>query len=644
MCGIFAHAVFAAAAPVTVQAVFDVLLGGLRRLEYRGYDSAGICVDCTGGPGGLRIFKAAGNVAALVDALNGAGLDGTSLDLAAPVTNHVGIAHTRWATHGAPTRRNAHPLASGADHAFVVVHNGIISNSAALRTRLAAEGVVFSSDTDTEVIAVLAAAAHAADPASTFVAVVATVMAQLQGGYAVIVQSARFPGELVAARCGSPLLVGVVGGGAEFVLASDPAAIVGRTRTVCHLEEHDVVHIARGAATQFNVSGGAAALVVRPLSLLDLAVEQFSKGRFEHFMLKEIFEQPGVVADVLRGRVDAAAGTVRLGGLAPADVAVLRRARRLVFVAAGSSTHAALAVRGTLEALTDLPVVVECASDFLDRRPPVFRDDACVFVSQSGETADTLACLAFCAGHGAFCVGVTNTLGSAVARRTACGVHLRAGAEIGVASTKAYTAQVAALLLLGLVVSADRAAVALARAGIIAALSSLPDALREALRLDVPVRALAGRLRDVPSMLLIGRGAQFATVLEGALKIKEVAYVPCDGIHAGELKHGPLALIDADATLVVVATRDEHFTKTTLCLDQVAARGGAPVVITHRDEDAITGRFQTLCVPRTHGAVQGIVNIVPLQLLAYHLAVARGHNVDCPRNLAKSVTVCEENA
>eukprot|EP01007_Sphenomonas_quadrangularis_P003559 NODE_72_length_2273_cov_110.973921_g51_i0.p1 GENE.NODE_72_length_2273_cov_110.973921_g51_i0~~NODE_72_length_2273_cov_110.973921_g51_i0.p1 ORF type:complete len:504 (+),score=171.76 NODE_72_length_2273_cov_110.973921_g51_i0:593-2104(+) len=499
----------------------------------------------------------------------------------------------------------------------------------------------------------------------------------LQGAYALLFKSRFFPGELVACKLGSPLIIGMkdhvdsacrVGEGElghspvppksssdpevfciqshrEYFLASDAAAIVEHTRKVCYMEEADLVHIKDGIIHSYNKEENSKILISqdRNFTTLDMELESIMKGSFKHFMLKEIFEQPETIRNATRGRVNYEKCTTKLGGISP-NMHIFRGCRRLVFIAAGTSYHSAVACRGIVEHMFDRPVQLEVASDFQDRKPPIFREDICCFISQSGETADVLECLKYCRDNGAFCVGLTNVVGSALDRGTHCGIHLNAGAEIGVASTKAYTAQIISLLMMSLVLSEDRVSKQEDRRSIIRAMQTLPADIEETLKLDGQIAELAGEWKDMNGLIFLGRGTQYATALEGALKVKEISYIMCEGIQAGELKHGPLALVDESLPVVVIATgnkSDALYTKLRLCLSQVSARSGKPVVICHPDDEEIRSSHRVLCVPRVHEAVQGIINIIPFQLLAYHLAVLKGLNVDCPRNLAKSVTVTE---
>lgn len=425
----------------------------------------------------------------------------------------------------------------------------------------------------------------------------------------------------------------------EFFVASDPSAIIEHTKRVLYLEDDDIAHFADGELHIHRLRRQDGMSSIRAIQTLELELAEIMKGKFDHFMQKEIFEQPESVVNTMRGRVNFENYSVKLGGL-KAYVQTIRRCRRLVFIACGTSYHSCVATRAIFEELTEIPVTAELASDFLDRKSPIFRDDVCIFVSQSGETADTLLALRFCLERGALCVGVTNVVGTSISRETHCGVHINAGPEVGVASTKAYTSQFIALVLIALQLSEDRVSVTNRRQEIIEGLNRLPGMIKEILDQDDDLKKLA---QDVlfkeKSLLIMGRGFQNATCLEGALKIKEVSYMHSEGILAGELKHGPLALIDEKMPVIMIMTRDSIFAKVENAMQQITARHGQPIILCNKDDPDVPKQFRHIPVPRTVDCLQGIINIVPLQLLSYHLAVLNGVDVDCPRNLAKSVTV-----
>ena len=663
MCGIFGYLNYLT--PKTREEIIAILVAGLRRMEYRGYDSAGIAVDDANKAPAM--IKKRGNV----DQLQGAVEANTlGLDMSEMLDGHFGIGHTRWATHGEPSDINAHPQPSDPDNTFVVVHNGIITNYDVLRKFLEGHGHVFKSETDTEVIAKLCKYIwDQHDGKVSFTTLVLEVTHELHGAFALLFKSKHFPGDVIVAKRGSPLILGIkkqeeldpanpdaapsTSLQQEIFFASDASAIVEHTRKVIYLDDHDLVYIHNGRMVTYRADILTRKLVEQSkvVNTLELELESIMKGRFDHFMMKEIYEQPESLANTMRGRLDFESGNVKLGGLTK-YVSTIRKSRRLLMFACGTSYHSALSVRIAIEELTDIPVAMELASDFQDRTPPIYRDDVCCFISQSGETKDTLNALEYCLEKGAFCIGFTNTVGSSIARKTHCGIHLNAGAEIGVASTKAYTSQIVALLMFALLISENRASAQPRRKEIIKEMEKLPQMVEETLKLDERIRQIAEELTDTCSMLVMGRGYQYGTCLEGALKIKEISYIHSEGIHTGELSHGPLALVSENIPVVMVCTADVAFVgeeqspatnayeKMSSSLEQVLKRKGKPIVLLdHEDEDVKWMAYKVLQVPQTINCLQTIINTIPLQLLSYHLAVLRGHNVDCPRNLAKSVTV-----
>ncbi|KAL7749900.1 glutamine--fructose-6-phosphate transaminase (isomerizing) [Sorochytrium milnesiophthora] len=689
MCGIFAYLNYLV--EKDRKFILDTLVKGLERLEYRGYDSAGLAVDGDK-EGEVFVFKQVGKVAALKKVLQESA---KTVPMDKSFISHGGMAHTRWATHGQPSNRNCHPHRSDPNNEFTVVHNGIITNYKELRTVLEKKGFVFESDTDTECVAKLAKYMYDSQKGSktlTFTSLVKAVCKELEGAFALIFKSTRFPDEIVATRRGSPLLIGVktdkklkvdfvdVEFGAEseklaeedggllnptdpahpkmrrsqsraflsedgqpqpieFFLASDASAIIEHTKRVLYLEDDDIAHISEGQLHIHRLRRDDGVSSQRLIQTLEMELAQVMKGNFKHYMQKEIFEQPESVVNTMRGRVNFDKRVITLGGL-KAYLSTIRRCRRIVFCACGTSYHSALATRAIFEELTEIPVSVELASDFLDRRCPIFRDDVCVFVSQSGETADTILALRYCLERGALCVGVTNTVGSSISRETHCGVHINAGPEIGVASTKAYTSQYIALVMMACQLGEDRVSMTQRRSEIIDGLHDLSQHIKDVLAIDNTFRQLA---QDVlfkeKSLLIMGRGYQNATCLEGALKIKEVSYMHSEGILAGELKHGPLALIDENMPVILIMTKDSIYPKVQSALQQVTARKGSPIIICNTGDENIPDSYRTIRVPQTVDALQGLLTIIPLQLLSYHLAVLHGVDVDCPRNLAKSVTV-----
>ncbi|GMI78866.1 L-glutamine D-fructose-6-phosphate amidotransferase [Hibiscus trionum] len=693
MCGIFAYLNYNVNRERSY--ILQVLFNGLRRLEYRGYDSAGISIDNdfsfsrnpntpqsssdTSLSSSPLVFRQEGNIESLVKAVYQE-VAGIELNLEKSFTTHAGIAHTRWATHGEPAPRNSHPQTSGSGNDFVVVHNGVITNYEVLKETLVRHGFTFESETDTEVIPKLAKfvfdkANEEGDQTVTFSQVVLEVMRHLEGAYALIFKSWHYPNELIACKRGSPLLLGVkelnddgCNGSAfhdakflsknsnpkELFLSSDANAIIEHTKKVLVIEDGEVVHLKEGGISILKFSNGKGrngdsrsarpASVQRALSILDMEVEQINKGKYKHYMQKEIHEQPESLTTTMRGRLlrggSCKAKTVLLGGLKD-HLKTISRSRRIVFIGCGTSYNAALAARPILEELSGVPVTMEIASDLLDRQGLIYREDTVVFVSQSGETADTLLALEYALENGALCVGITNTVGSVIARNTHCGVHINAGAEIGVASTKAYTSQIVVMAMLALAIGADTISKKERREAIIDGLFDLPNKIREVLKLDQEMKDLAKLLIAEQSLLVFGRGYNYATALEGALKVKEVALMHSEGILAGEMKHGPLALVDENLPIVVIATRDACFSKQQSVIQQLRARKGRLIVMCSKGDAAAVcpgGGCRVIEVPQVEDCLQPVVNIVPFQLLAYHLTVLRGYNVDQPRNLAKSVT------
>ncbi|XP_036404651.1 glutamine--fructose-6-phosphate aminotransferase [isomerizing] 2-like [Megalops cyprinoides] len=684
MCGIFAYLNYRV--PRTRKEIFETLVKGLQRLEYRGYDSAGIAVD---GPkedvkddnnNNICLIKKRGKVKALDEEL----YKKDALDLDKAFETHFGLAHTRWATHGEPSAVNSHPHRSDKNNEFVVIHNGIITNYKELKKYLTLKGYEFESETDTEVIPKLIKYVYDNREREdvSFSTLVERVIQQLEGAFALVFKSIHFPGEAVATRRGSPLLIGVrskyelstehipiqyncghfkegvqeknsrnrsdsttalhsVGDGkaVEYYFASDASAIIEHTNKVIYLEDDDIAAVAEGKLSLHRISRLAGEDPVRAIQTLQMELQQIMKGNFKAFMQKEIFEQPESVFNTMRGRICFETSTVVLGGLKD-HLKEIKRCRRLIMIGCGTSFHAAVATRQILEELTELPVMVELASDFLDRNTPVFRDDVCFFISQSGETADTLMALRYCKERGALTVGVTNTVGSSISRETDCGVHINAGPEIGVASTKAYTSQFVALIMFGLMMSEDRLSLQKRRMEIINGLRVLPELIKEVLALDEKIKSIADELYQQRSLLVMGRGFNYATCLEGALKIKEITYMHSEGILAGELKHGPLALIDKQMPVIMVIMRDACYTKCHNALQQVTARQGRPIILCcQNDPEIAKNAYKTIELPQTVDCLQGILSVIPLQLMSFHLAVLRGYDVDCPRNLAKSVTV-----
>jgi glucosamine--fructose-6-phosphate aminotransferase (isomerizing) len=596
-----------------------ILLGGLRRLEYRGYDSAGISLIDEGGS--LLTMKRPGKIAVLEEALK-----------REPPAGRCGIAHTRWATHGPPNEPNAHPHES-MDGDIALVHNGIIENAGRLRTQLKKLGYVFSSETDTEVVVHLIDEAFKENP--SLEAAVAAALDQIEGPYGIAVVSSRDPDKIVAARNGSPLLLGI-GRNGEYLVGSDATALVAHTRDVVYLDDGDVAVLNGSGYRTFNLERGS---VVRPIHRVTWDMGAIEKGGYEHFMLKEIFEQPSSIRDVTRGRLLEEEGAARLGGITIPDRDLLN-IERIVITACGTSWHSALLGELMLEEMARVPVEVEYASEFRYKNPILDDRTLVIAISQSGETADTLAALREAKRRGAPTMGIVNAVGSTIARETDFGSYLHAGPEIGVASTKAFTSQVVALALFTLYLGRRRALSIDAGARMVRALKDLPDQVEKVLELNAEALVLAEEYADVSNFLYLGRGYQFPVALEGALKLKEVSYIHAEGYPAAEMKHGPIALIDDDMPVVVLAPSDPIYPKVLSNIEEVKARKGRVIAVATEGNEAIREKVDhVIYIPATFSPILPVLSTIPLQLLAYHAAVIRGCDVDQPRNLAKSVTV-----
>jgi glucosamine--fructose-6-phosphate aminotransferase (isomerizing) len=613
MCGIVGFVGLREAEPI--------LIDGLRRLEYRGYDSAGLATLT--GPR-MHIRKKAGRVADLSSYLQHAPAPGT-----------VGISHTRWATHGAATDSNAHPHVAGTgDGQVAVVHNGVIENYSTLKRQLEAEGVVFQSQTDTEVIAQLIAYHLNGDLPSA----VRKVLKLLKGTYGLAVVSPRNPDLIVGARLGSPLVVGI--GEDEHFLASDPSALIGQTQKVVYLQERQMCVVTRD---EFHVYDDTDTRVSASVQSIDWDAGDSDKGGFPHHMLKEIFEQPDTIAAAMRGRLDESDATAHFGGL-NLDARQLRRAERIILTACGTSYHAGLVGEYLFEEYARLPVEVEYASEFRYRNPPIDQHTVVIAITQSGETADTLAALRESKRKGHRTLAICNVVGSTIAREADGGVYLHAGPEVGVASTKAFTSQVTVLAMLALFFGRIRHLSSLQGARMIEELQALPSAVARALRCNDEVRRIAEKYHTATNMLFMGRQYMYPVALEGALKLKEISYIHAEGYPAAEMKHGPIALVDEETPSIFLTPRGSVFDKVMSNLEEVRARRGPVIAIATegdpRAADYVSARAnEVIFVPDVPEYLQPIVTAIPLQLFAYHVAVLRGCDVDKPRNLAKSVTV-----
>jgi glucosamine--fructose-6-phosphate aminotransferase (isomerizing) len=607
MCGIVGYIGDRSAVPL--------LVDGLKRLEYRGYDSAGVAI--LNGKG-VETRKAAGKISRLEAAL-----------ASNPVNGNSGIAHTRWATHGAPNECNAHPQMDCTGH-IAVVHNGIIENATSLKAHLVELGHKFVSDTDTEVLA------HLIEEAFDGVLEDAVIEAlwQVEGTYGIAVVSSEDRDKIVAARKGSPLLIGL--GDGEYYVASDASAILSQTREVVYLDDGDLAVLTRDG---YRVIDLRAKDLERTVHKIEWDLHQIERGGFDHFMLKEIFEQPDTIENCMRGRLLDDEGTSKLGGLNMTDEELLKF-DNIVITACGTSWHSALIGEHMIEELTRIPVEVEYASEFRYRNPIVNDRTLCIVISQSGETADTLAAMREAKNRGARTYGIVNVVGSTIARESNGGIYMHAGPEIGVASTKAFTSQVIALALLTLKIGRLKGVSVVRGKEIIEALRALPGQVKQILDRAPEIEEIAEEFKRTQNFLYLGRGYNFPTALEGALKLKEISYIHAEGYPAAEMKHGPIALIDEMMPVVFIAPHDAVFDKVVSNVHEVKARKGRVIAITSRDEPSLAGQLDyEFRIPETIDMLTPVLACIPLQLLAYYIAVKRGSNVDQPRNLAKSVTV-----
>ncbi|ABB22970.1 glutamine--fructose-6-phosphate transaminase (isomerizing) [Pelodictyon luteolum] len=613
MCGIVGYIGTREAAPL--------LLGGLHRLEYRGYDSAGIALL----NGGLPFMKQKGSVAELQKAFDASP--------ARMLGATIGIGHTRWATHGDPSDRNAHPHLN-AQEDIAVIHNGIIENYSVLKQELQGEGYHFQSDTDSEVLVQLIDRIWKIDPSLSLEAVVRAALRHVEGAYGVCVISPRDPDKIVVARKGSPLVIGI--GEGEYFIASDAAPIVEHTNRVVYLSDGEMAVITRSGYQVRTIENVA---MEKDITELDFSLEKIEKGGYEHFMLKEIFEQPDVMHDVMRGRVRTEEGRVVLGGIED-YLDRLKQARRIVICACGTSWHAGLIGEYLIEDFARIPVEVDYASEFRYRNPIIGPDDVVIVISQSGETADTLAALRAAKEKGAMVMGICNVVGSTIARETMCGIYTHAGPEVGVASTKAFTAQVIVLYMLALALSKGRTISHDEMRLSLKELSKVPEHAAKILELDSQIQQIADDYKDARNFLYLGRGYNFPVALEGALKLKEISYIHAEGYPAAEMKHGPIALIDEDMPVVVIATRDSSYQKILSNIEEVRSRKGRVIAIASEGDTEVARLAEhVIYIPQASAQIMPLLTVIPLQLLSYHIATLRGCNVDRPRNLAKSVTV-----
>lgn len=610
MCGIVAY--------VGHRNAQEVVIKGLKRLEYRGYDSAGIALLNEG----IHVYKKKGKVAELEDLVK-------NLSINSP----IGIGHTRWATHGEPNDINAHPHYS-ASGKLAIIHNGIIENYSALKQELMNKGYRFTSETDTEVLIHFIEDIQVSNGYSLEEAV-RVALTQVVGAYAIVIMTSENPDLLIAARKGSPLVIGV--GQNEFFLASDATPIIEYTKDVIYLNDQEIAVIDNGELRIKTIDDAPATPYIQRL---EMELEAIEKGGFEHFMLKEIFEQPRSIRDSMRGRLDAAAGRLVLGGIRE-YVNKMMQADRIIIVACGTSWHAGLVAEYMIEEFCRIPVEVEYASEFRYRNPIIREGDVVIAISQSGETADTLAAIELAKSKGAIIIGVCNVVGSSIARASHAGSYTHAGPEIGVASTKAFTAQLTVLSMIALTLAQKRGTITDRKFHeMLVELENIPAKVEEVLKQNDKIRELAYIFKDASNFLYLGRGYNFPVALEGALKLKEISYIHAEGYPAAEMKHGPIALIDEAMPVVFIATRDSSYEKIISNVQEVKARKGRVISIVTKGDTLLPGLSEFVIeVPAVQEALMPIVSVVPLQLLSYHIAVMRGCNVDQPRNLAKSVTV-----
>jgi len=609
MCGIVGY--------IGHQKASDIIINGLKLLEYRGYDSAGIV---TNESGHLLIQKKAGKVKDLEKILN----------LSSMLSN-IGIGHTRWATHGEPNDVNAHPHTDSTGK-IALVHNGIIENYTALRKKLIKDGYSFTSETDSEVLAVFIGSLYA--NGNDLETSVRLALNEVEGTFGICVMCSDDPNTMIAARRGSPIVVGI--GDGEFIVASDASAIIQHTRQVIYLADNEMAVISRHGVTTKTIDN---VITNEQIEQIEFDLDAIEKGGYNHFMLKEIYEQPSTFRDALRGRLLTEEGNVKLGGLNPV-AKELRNARRIIILACGTSWHAGLVGEYMIERLAQIPVEVEYASEFRYRTPIIYPDDVIIAVSQSGETADTLAALKEARLKGATVLGIVNVVGSSIARETHAGVYSHAGPEIGVASTKAFTSQLAVLSLLALHLGRMNKVSSIEGKRIAEALDSIPSKIEEILKQENTIREIAEEYQDARNFLYLGRGYNFPVALEGALKLKEISYIHAEGYPAAEMKHGPIALVDENMPVVFIATKDAYYEKIVSNIQEIKARKGKVIAIVTEGDTLIKGMADDIIeVPETDELLAPLVSVLPTQILSYYIGVARGLNVDMPRNLAKSVTV-----
>jgi len=610
MCGIVGY--------IGYRDAYPIIIKGLHRLEYRGYDSAGIALIDKG----LKVYKKAGKVSDLENFAEGVNIKGS-----------IGMGHTRWATHGAPSDRNSHPHSSG-NRKLTIIHNGIIENYATIKEALIAKGHVFLSDTDTEVLIHLVEDIQQETRLDLREAV-RVALNKVIGAYAIVIISADEPDQLIAARKGSPMVIGV--GEGEYFIASDATPIVEYTKNVIYLNDNEIAYIRREDLLIKNIDNTVQTPYIQEL---DLKLEMLEKGGYDHFMMKEIYEQPRSIRDCMRGRIYPQQGKVQLGGIKE-YTEKLKNVDRIIIVACGTSWHAGLVGEYLIEEYARVPVEVEYASEFRYRNPIISEKDLVIAISQSGETADTMAAIELAKEKGATIFGVCNVVGASIPRLTHAGVYTHAGPEIGVASTKAFTAQVTVLTLIAFYIAQQRGTITQSKlVEYLTELNEIPELVERALQSNDHVKNIAAKFKDSPNCLFLGRGSSFPVALEGALKLKEISYIHAEGYPAAEMKHGPIALIDDDMPVIFIATKNSSYEKVVSNIQEVKARKGHVIAIVSEGDTVVKDMAEFVIeIPETAEAFVPLLATIPLQLLAYHIAVMRDCNVDQPRNLAKSVTV-----
>jgi glucosamine--fructose-6-phosphate aminotransferase (isomerizing) len=610
MCGIVAY--------IGPREAYPIILKGLKRLEYRGYDSAGVALLNAD----LRVYKKKGKVADLEESLVGKDLHA-----------HAGMGHTRWATHGEPNDRNAHPHSSASGR-LAMIHNGIIENFTQLKNELIKKGYRFKSDTDTEVLLNFIEDIQHNNSCGLEEAV-RIALRRVVGAYVIVLLDRDNPDTIIAARKGSPLVIGI--GKGEHFLASDASPIIEYTKEVVYVNDYELAILKADELILKNLGNEK---ITPFIQKLDLELAAIEKGGYDHFMLKEIFEQPDTVFDCLRGRLDAVKGTITMSGIQQ-NIDKLTKAQRIIIVACGTSWHAGLLAEYIIEELCRIPIEVEYASEFRYRNPVIHPGDVIIAISQSGETADTIVAIEKAKQHGAFILGIVNVVGSSIARISNAGAYTHAGPEIGVASTKAFTAQLAVLTMIALKVAREKGSIDDTRyMQLLNELHNVPEKIRELLTLSPQIQKLAAKYKDSKDALYLGRGYNFPIALEGALKLKEISYIHAEGYPAAEMKHGPIALVDDQLPVVFVATRDSYHEKIVSNIQEIKARKGKVLAVISQGDDIIASMADDCMItPEADELIAPMLSVIPLQLLAYYMGVAKGYDVDKPRNLAKSVTV-----